>query len=1443
VVRRIDVLRIAAGKSRGTGFLVAPDRALTALHVIGKVTAGRLVLHGEVVVEAAIATTEGLRLPVYTVPADAIAFDLALDCAYLRVEPSLFAEVAVLPIGDASRLAAEDTWRTYGFPNSAPADGMGAMGMITSTGAMLRVGSARQQVLQLYSLQAGAGHGGVVRGYSGAPVVVRGHAVAMLIAAPENDEGRSDEGTLYGVLLAAIAPKLGLTAYGALPLLPAEIGYPAAPFRGLHRYRRSDARLLFGRDREIQEILGALDRAPNGLVLVSGQTGVGKSSILEAGVLPRLESAFKVRLERVEHGDIHSAWTRATTGDWLAAEAVGQPIIVVLDQVEDAWVAGALDTWIRNNLALCFKGGRWLPCGRLILSFRKEWAAEIQSALNAHGVGHWYHVHVSPLAHSAIVDAVHGVEQIDRYHVSIEPGLGVRIAEALRADSDAPLAPTLQVWLTEMHDRQQGPIRRLTRENFERLVRDGASLGDFLDRQLQSIPSEARNSGLGLDILAFHVGPAANAASRSHSQRHSAYAADGIDVVIQGLEAAGLLVPLADRSGYRLIHDTLAPAVLSRAATSNWPAQRARSILDAHCPEWRRGPMVDDVRGHLAPLLDARLLEIVERARPAMRALENDEAAFVLASRTAANIAAANQERRNNPAGVYALLLDTDASSPSCDLLACAMEASKYVRPLGRINPNTVAISGDGNTLFFTIPTGELWIVRTENLSAKHSFTGIVDGTLEAASDDGAWCVICNEAGAYSFDVCTKTMQSLDFSSIPWDCTSFVKGYCVTNTGTVFVFTVGGVAAFTSGSARATWCRPSKQCWPGRLFGPTNRYPYFAGCVRDYLEDAEGQLSVVVWFDVNGNTHEYRVPGQAKVVDHRYIPDIAVLSRHRLYILNLATGEITRELDLREFSMSIKGTTLLRNESITNTDEDIYLVAKTDLGECIAIQRGRTILLNLNTAWHAPIELKSGERLRMMTATDNEVVFITSTRIIRISVGYSLSEELLMIPDWEHFEPRLVLNNGFALIINNDPWINILYSIEFSNRASPPIASKRLMFERDLRKSQVAISRTAIAGIIAADRPFLLSRDVRNSAATIERVAHANDVRMAYLDGETIATAGPDGSLVLHGDYPRYLGTTPLEADEEITKLARSDTSWFVLTNQHRVYCITPGDRVRSLKVSSFIDERTYTHSSLNCLATSPDSRWLLVGRHLGHQETPLQLFALKCEVDNSQPFIVHGEHSHTPYAFSHDSRWLAIATVKGIVIWELDCHPKIAHKIMWRRGEHVDFGSKVHPVVISMAFRADNHLVAIWSWSDIDIINSHTGEVTQTFRQDDWINAVLSPNALWCAVDGRNGIWLCPTADLPSRVRLSSRATFGGRNLIAIDDRARWLITRQGTRTSLSAIDPYGPRIDPIDLGTAEWCWLAPDGDVLITLTPQGQLVRRRLDGARLLHEQIVCG
>ena len=79
----------------------------------------------------------------------------------------------------------------------------------------------------------------------------------------------------------------------APPPLVSVSGAVDSPYRGLNAFDEQDAAFFYGREEAATQLLDRMSRmaAGPGLLVVSGVSGAGKSSLLRAGVLPRLRGA------------------------------------------------------------------------------------------------------------------------------------------------------------------------------------------------------------------------------------------------------------------------------------------------------------------------------------------------------------------------------------------------------------------------------------------------------------------------------------------------------------------------------------------------------------------------------------------------------------------------------------------------------------------------------------------------------------------------------------------------------------------------------------------------------------------------------------------------------------------------------------------------------------------------------------------------------------------------------------------------------------------------------------------------------------------------------------------------------------------------------------------------------------------------------------------------
>jgi hypothetical protein len=170
--------------------------------------------------------------------------------------------------------------------------------------------------------------------------------------------------------------------------LPDDTRRPAAatsPYKGLRAFEKADEDLFFGRENAVQDLMKAV--AVSALVPVVGKSGVGKSSLVQAGLLPRLEKAGWAVETIVPRPDLPTALTAALArlsgappivpgpnlGDWrdylarhglsAAAERARQDrkwerAVLFIDQFEEALAWEEESVPIFQELAELPDGGR-----------------------------------------------------------------------------------------------------------------------------------------------------------------------------------------------------------------------------------------------------------------------------------------------------------------------------------------------------------------------------------------------------------------------------------------------------------------------------------------------------------------------------------------------------------------------------------------------------------------------------------------------------------------------------------------------------------------------------------------------------------------------------------------------------------------------------------------------------------------------------------------------------------------------------------------------------------------------------------------------------------------------------------------------------------------------------------------------------------------------------
>ncbi len=584
-----------------------------------------------------------------------------------------------------------------------------------------------------------------------------------------------------------------------LPEIPPTQDLPETPFLFLKRYERAHAEIFFGRSYCIRELYQRIkDAKSDPLILLYGQSGVGKSSLFDAGLNPRLESEFTVvyqrRIsERGLTGTLALALARALTklgpeptpsvpaavpdsaatesatrqkaidqlqtvaaaleepavrqeiealiarlvnpvpvpapqpgptnttlassdggpgivtpetlrAQWQQIEArTGRPLVVILDQVEELFTRPNLDLPKELEdfvaaLSTILGTPAQRPRGKLLLGYRKEYHPEIEEACKNCQLPR-ARVFLESLRKKDILDIFHGLTRTPalkaRYNLTVEEDLPVMITDDLLADPHSPVAPVLQILLTDLWNgaREANPTApRFIVSQYQQLRQRGTTMSEFFARQMALLGERQRDvvdSGLALEILHDHTTDLGTAGTRSREElrRDYAHRQEVLDPLITDLKELYLLTEVAQGTEQTsLTHDTLAPVVQRAHQLSCLPGQRARRILDGKKNDLGYGAEVFVV-------LDEGDYNTVQAGKPGTRRITAGEA--VLLDRSQATMKRRRRELEEALARAVALRLVSEATAMlNGDRMGCYERALHQLLAARQLDPNSKEVSG-----------------------------------------------------------------------------------------------------------------------------------------------------------------------------------------------------------------------------------------------------------------------------------------------------------------------------------------------------------------------------------------------------------------------------------------------------------------------------------------------------------------------------------------------------------------------------------------------------------------------------------------------------------------------------------------------------------------------------------------------------------------------------
>ncbi|MEP6760886.1 MAG: BTAD domain-containing putative transcriptional regulator [Sporichthyaceae bacterium] len=276
----------------------------------------------------------------------------------------------------------------------------------------------------------------------------------------------------------------------AAPALPTSTDRGVCPYQGLVVYDRGDSERFFGRDEETAACVRVL--RDSSLLVVAGPSGSGKSSLVRAGVVPRLERTGRHVVVITPGTDPRGALAGAVA-------APGRDLVVVVDQLEELFTGRQEPDLVReflDNVAGLVRSGRGV-----VLVVRADHVGGFsRSPAVARLVERGLHL-VTSMTDSDLRAAIVGPAQ--QVGLRLEPGLVELLVRDVEGEPGA--LPLLSHALAETWERREAGV--LTVEGYQATGGIREAVAQSAERMWESLAPPQRATARALMLRLVTVMP------------------------------------------------------------------------------------------------------------------------------------------------------------------------------------------------------------------------------------------------------------------------------------------------------------------------------------------------------------------------------------------------------------------------------------------------------------------------------------------------------------------------------------------------------------------------------------------------------------------------------------------------------------------------------------------------------------------------------------------------------------------------------------------------------------------------------------------------------------------------------------------------------------------------------------------------------------------------
>jgi Cdc6-like AAA superfamily ATPase len=350
-----------------------------------------------------------------------------------------------------------------------------------------------------------------------------------------------------------------------------------SPFKLLDPYTIEDKDIFFGRDQEVDALYKMVFQT--NLILVYGQSGTGKTSIIKCGLANRFKKTdwFDLYVRRQENindslrNAIRSNVKTSIRDDMSLSKMIHsifldyfKPVYIIFDQFEELFILGSEEEkkqFIHDIAELLQQED--LPC-TLVIVMREEYIAQLYDFEKVVPELFDKRIRIEPMSRA---NASHVIQQTcDKFGIELEEETAETIVDKITEERGRVQLTYLQVFLDKLHRNafEINPEKIVfDRALVEKLGRIDDVLVDFLEEQLLAYERKMGNRNTALSFLKIFVSPKGTKVPVMHrdiSNLLPGFTKEELNQSLEFFVSRRILRPLENEQ-YELTHDSLAAKI------------------------------------------------------------------------------------------------------------------------------------------------------------------------------------------------------------------------------------------------------------------------------------------------------------------------------------------------------------------------------------------------------------------------------------------------------------------------------------------------------------------------------------------------------------------------------------------------------------------------------------------------------------------------------------------------------------------------------------------------------------------------------------------------------------------------------------------------------------------------------------------------------------------